>query len=261
MRMLSVDWDYFFPIPEYDPGYLYDWGHNENYGKFMLEDIWIIRAAAFLRNGLPLPDTSCMVKDFWSRFNLKDCTLFYADSHVNITKPEALSGISEIWNFDTHHDSYTPIHQIAHDMKVNCQNWAVGCYLMKVNLKTFYPSWASYRAEVDKPSIPVRIQIDNGQQFKRRFDRVFVCRSGAWTPTWLEDKFWRFVEECPAKKKVKLGNMERRQFSVGEVDKLIAQTNMLVQKGARYEDNLHQHTGRKNRNSMVGKRTLQEQEH
>lgn len=231
MRMLSVDWDYFFPIPEYDPGFLYDWGHNEAYGEFMLNGIWAIRASAFTRNGLPLPSTTGAEENFWSRFNLKDCTLFYSDSHVNIMKPEAISRVSEIWSFDAHHDSYTPIKQVSRNMKVSCQDWATGCYLAGIKLKIFYPKWGSYRAISEKPTIPVCIQADRGQQFRRQFDRVFVCRSGAWTPTWIEDKFWKFVEECPARLKIKLGDMERRQFMVGEVDELIAQTNMLVQKG------------------------------
>lgn len=233
--LLSVDWDFFFPIPEHDPGFLYDWGHRENY-SFMLNDIWVIRAASFIKRGLHLPDTTGLEEHFWARFNLKDCTLFYADSHMNIMKPEVMSGVDEIWNFDAHHDSYTPISQVAKNMKVSCQDWATGCYLMKTKLKIFYPRWASYKIGAEKPSIPVHIQVDRKQQFKRRFDRVFVCRSGAWTPTWIEDKFWRFVEECPAAEKIKLDGMERRQFSVDETSEWIAQIDTMQEKGGKQHD-------------------------
>lgn len=68
-RLLSVDWDYFFPELSFDPDkwMLYDWGHRD-VGNFFLDTLWYNRAAGFLMNNLPIPGTSGQEKRFWDRF-------------------------------------------------------------------------------------------------------------------------------------------------------------------------------------------------
>lgn len=216
MRLLSIDWDYFFPRPgfEEDKDFLYDWGHREDI-PFMTSSIWDIRAASFLRLGKPLPATSGAELQFWNRFKFSpDAVLYYADSHSQIYKPEVRVGITTVWNFDAHHDAYHKPSDIVKGKVVTADNWAVVLHLYHgVTIYTYLPEWAEWMLE-DKPKTEVNVQIDPGVPFHRVFNRVFLCRSGAWTPTWIEDNFWKFLESCPITKRVSLDQMTRRTFSV-----------------------------------------------
>ncbi|GGM92865.1 hypothetical protein GCM10007092_02550 [Thermus composti] len=56
MRLLVVDFDYFFPVPQVpkDPlAPLFAWAHFET--PYYREEVWEERALAFLLRGLPLP--------------------------------------------------------------------------------------------------------------------------------------------------------------------------------------------------------------
>ena len=59
MRLLSVDWDFFFPELSFDPQkwMLYDWGHRDS-GNFFLDQLWYDRAVGFMKNDMPLPMTT-----------------------------------------------------------------------------------------------------------------------------------------------------------------------------------------------------------
>jgi hypothetical protein len=86
MRILSVDWDFFFPVPNADPQLwaLYDWQQGEN-PFFSSGFVWVTRATGFTMNGLPLPGTTGEEQTFWSRFRFKeDCWLWVAESHSEI---------------------------------------------------------------------------------------------------------------------------------------------------------------------------------
>lgn len=221
MRLLSIDWDFFFPVLSMleDKDFLYDWGHKEGF-SFMLNEIWYIRAGSFLRSNLPLPSTSGKETDFWGRFRFsKDATLHYGDSHALIYLPEVSGGTSEIWNFDAHHDSFRKLSEIFKDGSgiVTCDNWATVLHsLRRIKIHTFYPEWAPWMME-DKPSTEMEVQIDPGVPFRRVFDNVFLCRSGSWTPPWIEEEFWKFLESCPLKQRVSLDNMTKRTFSMDQV--------------------------------------------
>lgn len=222
-RLLSVDWDFFFPVPEVDAEFLYDWGHREDLA-LMKEEIWVFRAADFLQRGKPLPDTDGRECDFWSRFRFNpDAKLYYADSHSQIFKPEVFEdGVTEIWSFDAHHDAFKTPKEVIRTNQVTCESWAVAAWLNKAKVRVFYPPWREYALKEEKPKVPIHIELDpqNRKPFRQPFDKVFVCRSGAWTPTWLEDKFWEFIFSCPALEKVNLDGIKRREYPQEEADKL-----------------------------------------
>jgi len=221
VRLLSIDWDYFFPVLRDidDTSFLYDWGHEENI-PFMLDEIWYTRAGNFLRSGLPLPDTSGKEAVFWSRFRFSEnATLFYGDSHSLIYSPQVSSSTTEVWNFDAHHDSYHKMSEIFKDGSgvVTCDNWATVLHVMRgVKIHTFYPEWASWMME-DKPCTEMKVQVDPGMPFRRVFDAVFLCRSAGWTPPWVEEKFYGFLESCPIKQRTLLDGMTKREFSMDKV--------------------------------------------
>ena len=51
-----------------------------------------------------------------------------------------------------------------------------------------------------------------------RFDRVFVCSSGSWTPPWLDEDFERFIARAPVRTRVNLDGMQRRTWDTAEVE-------------------------------------------
>jgi hypothetical protein len=60
------------------------------------------------------------------------------------------------------------------------------------------------RRPTEEPLIPVSMTIDNGQAPNVVFDAVFVCRSGAWVPSWCDEQFGVFLEACPVSRRAEI---------------------------------------------------------
>lgn len=130
MKILSIDWDYFFPdsMP-------YDWGHSES--MFHLEAIWPLRLSsvniltgqeAFSEYAPTIP------RNFWKRVVKNNPAIYLAESHATIAGMPMGNAI--ITNLDAHHDcGYKP------NPDLDCGNWAD--YLGK-KIKEYhlcYPEW------------------------------------------------------------------------------------------------------------------------
>jgi len=235
-RLLVVDWDYFFPVDEHGKHWgLYDWGHQEGRDIF-LNRIWPIRAAGFKQYNLPLPMTSGEEKAFWKRFRFsKDAQLFIADSNSRAAKLEVAEDVSSVYLFDAHHDSgYRDgaLDRVLKEQRVSCEDWMIGYYLEGAKkLDVRYPRWRHYAMQYEpKPAIPVHRQVDDGQAVPLTFHRVFICRSGAWTPPWLDERFEAFVLSCPAPLVARLDDIEKRQWSEEAVDEHVKAWNELKEK-------------------------------
>lgn len=210
MRLLSVDWDYFFPTKEADPEQwqLYDWGHNENWGQGLQGAIWDIRAATFLRHGYQLPTTTGEESEFWDRFTFNEGTpLYLMESHSQAATESIMDGITCVVSYDAHHDcGYSGtlakgVRAVVDAGQVTCQDWMVAYRLRFADLEVRYPQWRLEYPEVGDASLyePVRMSIDDGALDPRPFDRIVVARSGSWVPPWLDQRFEGFVESCPVK--------------------------------------------------------------
>jgi len=232
INLLSIDWDYFFPEQSHNPALmgLYDWGHRDS-GKFFLEDVWVHRAMQFFAAGMELPTTSGEETSFWSRFKFSpDAKLYFADSHVHAIHPDVAEDVINVVNFDAHHDGgyNQTIGKIVKSQQVDCGSWMVGYYLKGAFVQTIYPSWKKHAMKTDgKPAIPkMARRVDTGLGAFPTFDRVFVCRSGGWSPPWLDAQFDQFLQDCPVKNGFDIG-MFPRQFDVElvktEADKLAVQ--------------------------------------
>jgi hypothetical protein len=107
LRLLSVDWDYFFPDPIRVPPFLLPVlraGRPDS--EATLLKTWLFRAGMYLEQAKRIPETSGDEAGFWSRFTFSpDSSLFTAESHRFAAEPEVMDGVSEIWNFDAHHDA------------------------------------------------------------------------------------------------------------------------------------------------------------
>lgn len=209
MRLLSIDWDYFFPSKEGSNDVedlaqllLWDWGHDEAWSSSLNELAWITRAAAFVSHGLPLPRTSGEEDTFWRGVRIaKNAKVFLADSHSKAAAPEVMLGINEVVNYDAHHDGgYGPtVVDMRLKQAVDCSNWMFAYAMESAKLETRYPEWR--RAIPDsKPTALHSMTSDywaEGDEDYDVFHRVFICRSGSWTPPWVDDKFVKFVHSCP----------------------------------------------------------------
>src|SRR5262245_1982306 len=87
VNLLSIDWDYFFfDKSGYGDIALYDWGHQES--KLYIEMLWEIRASAFIRRDLPLPQTTGDERTFWDSIRVvENAPLYYGESHLMAVDP------------------------------------------------------------------------------------------------------------------------------------------------------------------------------
>jgi hypothetical protein len=194
MKILSVDWDFFFPNVA-----MFDWGHRED--PMFLEYLWNLRAGnRHLTKGDYAVDTvrpnEKTVWNFWEKVCIGNPNmLIIADSHMDLyntlLKMRGLK--AEIVNFDAHHD----IEYGDKSDKVNCGNW--GYHGLKngsiQSLTIVYPEWRAKEPET-KPDIDSKLLKKvkmTHDWIAGKYDIVFICRSSAWTPTWCDRDWLNFI--------------------------------------------------------------------
>lgn len=229
MRLLSVDFDYFFdttPRPG-ESSHLYDWESSEFLKAFELA-IWLNRAAGFIINKHPLPGLTGLETSFWRRFRFtKGCRVYVADSHSQIYDRRVRSRVRSVVSYDAHCDAgYGMTRDEFFDRgQVECDTWTFAYELQGIPTRVLLPEWRRDSQEHTGPMSlgnPERL-IDDGRDDPEPFGRVFICRSGAWLPSWLDGKFDNFVRECPIpiRKHFTLGGrVERRPFSLQVVTEM-----------------------------------------
>ena len=201
VNLLSIDWDFFFPIPSRDPMFLYDWGHREA-PLFLGSHMWVMRDAAFRVAGIPRPDVNNEWRTFWDTVRIApDAELYFGESHAWAADPDVAEGVTEVWSFDAHHDGgYDRIttNQAFETGEFRCDTWMILYGQMGAKLQMRYPKWRT-KSDEGKPFMPFymnRKKIMPGEKMPV-FDRVFVCRSGAWVPPWCDPKYSEFLSLCP----------------------------------------------------------------
>lgn len=214
-RLLVVDWDFFFPMPqlhhdmtaeELSRYMRFDWSTSES--AFFIDTVWDFRGLSFLARGEELPLPNDEWRTFWSRFNFsKNAVGYCADSnvyaiHENVSRPGG-KRIQEVWLYDAHHDSGYSKRSMADTLikgTYTCENWMAYYHYTGAAKRVVYPKWKTKVFELEpKPAIPVKRWIDNEHHHPsaKHFDLVFVCRSGAWVPSWCDDLFQEFLDLCP----------------------------------------------------------------
>lgn len=199
VRLLSIDWDYFFRIPPSEKSYLYDWGARET--LFFRTEVWYARALGFQIAGVPLPYTTGDEILFRKRFRIREhAPIFVCDSHSCAVLPEVAQDVTHVVSYDAHHDlgysgkrykDFRSLHTWGAD------DWlAYYAVQKKAHITIQYPKWRTDFKTVDKtsyePASLVR-SIDDFNAIHESFDRVLICRSAAWTPPWLDDMYFHFV--------------------------------------------------------------------
>lgn len=186
----------------------WDIGHQEN--LLGLDMLWAHRY--HLRDKMK---TSGEETDFWRHIynNLKfhrDIVPFLSDSHAYGYR--AAQGCDGVLLFDAHHDCWKPRAKTGHgdleedDTQIYCDNW-LRAWLEMVPTRWavwVYPEHSTWqRLEVPED---LREQVTsmswntfkNDQGLVPRHETIgaiHICRSGCWTPPWLDKDFIDFIAD------------------------------------------------------------------
>ncbi len=198
--LLSIDWDYFISLD------------NENCvssieNKRTIIDLWYKKYLVLKAQGKNIQrrfSLSSQTDKFWSKMK----QIFEFDSHIDVyvSDSHALSykiaqkyDCPDVYLFDAHSDlGYGGLSSL--DFEVNCANW-LGKLLKNKQVEEAHIIYGPYTAE--KPEnfqeMNEHYQIDypkiNDLHSKTKISAIHICRSGAWTPPWLDKKFGEFIHK------------------------------------------------------------------
>jgi hypothetical protein len=212
--LLSIDWDYFIYTKEYDIGSCIE--NNRS-----LIDLWYKRYIQEMARGRDIQESfhiSSELDMFWEK--IKERFRFTEDVKVCVSDSHALSYNITLENscnmvclFDAHADlGYGGLSSL--NFEVNCSNW-LGKLLKDKHIDKACIIYSPYTAERPEYFKPMNSIFNvsycgfNGLDKDLIVPVIHICRSGAWTPPWLDDRFSQFVDAlgipyetvyCPARK-------------------------------------------------------------
>lgn len=189
--LISIDWDFF--VPE-DPAW--DMGHQEN--LLFLKMLWSTRGHL-----IDKMLTTGEEKKFWPKIenlapSLKHAKLYVSDSHCYAFN-QAVS-VDHILLIDAHHDCWGNSPGYLDCKSVMCHNWARIWLESNPRHKLTWvrPSWQKASNYPLPKDLKGRIDVVNGlnglKQPIEGTTSLHVCRSGCWTPPWLDKQFAGFLE-------------------------------------------------------------------
>ena len=173
-----------------------------------------------------------------------------------------------IINFDAHHDlgycEWARLHEMIEEGTCTCDMWLCALleWLPGIKTRIVYPNWLREESSLDdqwdhlKKSLPRkmlrRVEMgffededgSIGEVVHRPRENIevlslFICRSGAWTPPWLDEQFVEFVneaaretgmapEEFESSHKTGFKPLEPRKFSIESAQLLAEQWASLM---------------------------------
>ncbi|WP_234121713.1 arginase [Clostridium hydrogenum] len=212
--LLSIDWDYFIPIKREWCGSYYESVKN-------IQAIWYKRYFKSKEIGQDIVKEVVpgnMLNVFWrkakDRFNIKkNINVYVTDSHKWSYDIAKENNCNYVINIDAHSDlGYEGLNSFM--FEVNCSNWLGKLLYNKIAKKSLI-MYSPYTYE-DKNEFEVinkKFQVNyvdfNTIKKDIDIDTIHICRSGMWTPPWLDERFYSFaneiegehiVERCPYRK-------------------------------------------------------------
>jgi len=212
--LLSIDWDYFI------------YTKKENWGSYIenkknVVNLWYKRYIQAKAQGKDIQKSfqlSSEVDTFWEK--IKEHFQFGKGIKACISDSHALSyyiardrKCDTVFLFDAHADlGYGGLSSL--NFEVNCANW-LGKLLKAKDIRKANITYSPFTAEKPEYFMPmnnafnVRYPDFNGLDTGIEVSAVHICRSGAWTPPWLDEKFAQFINasglpyeiiDCPARK-------------------------------------------------------------
>ena len=218
---------------EITAAFLFDWGHSEGHTGVLGEILWMGRFAHAYRLGLDLekicgirPEMGCVqpgsfLEEIQKRFNFKTAEgTWLGDSHAYAMPTIGKLSVQpiKVVSFDAHHDLGYGSEEVDRQTKkdhCDCGSWLYHAlrlgYVQRAEI--VYPDWKgkvewkdSYGAEHLKP-LRRRIRAFTWSEWLEKAGNdfavgLFMCRSSAWTPPWLDEKFRIFTKDAEVGKSV-----------------------------------------------------------
>lgn len=197
--LLSIDWDYFIYTQKWNLG-----SYIENTRSII--NLWYKRYIQSKIRGRDIQKSfqlSSEVNTFWEK--IKEHFSFANGIKAYVSDSNSLSydiarehKCSKVYLFDSHADlGYGGLSSL--DFEVNCANW-LGKLLKDKQIKQAIIIYSPYTSE--KPEYFKSINNAFNVKYTSLDDldkgietsAIHICRSGAWTPPWLDEKFVQFVD-------------------------------------------------------------------
>ncbi|NLY49275.1 MAG: arginase [Clostridiales bacterium] len=215
--LLSIDWDYFISEKKNNRCSFIE--NNRS-----LIDLWYKRYIEAKARGEDIQDAFQLSSEwdkFWDsikkhfRFG-KNIKAYVSDSHALSYKIAKENNCSIVYLFDSHADlGYGGLSSL--DFEVNCSNWLGKLFKDKqiVRANIFYSPFTSEKPEHFKAINNIynvgyyKFSDLNELEKCVSVSAVHICRSGAWTPPWLDGMFVQFINasgipyemvNCPERK-------------------------------------------------------------
>jgi len=212
--LLSIDWDYFIYMKK---DY---WGSYIENDKSLV-DLWYKRYIQEKQQGRDIQESfqlSPELGTFWGKIKRffefeKEIKVYVSDSHAlsyNIAKE---NNCKIVYLFDSHADlGYGGLSSL--NFEVNCSNW-LGKLLKDELVKKAYIIYSPYTFEKPEYFKPInnmyniRYSDFNDLDKSIKASIIHICRSGAWTPPWLDKEFNQLIDDfgvpyeivnCPERK-------------------------------------------------------------
>lgn len=200
-RLLSIDWDYFIHTRKNNCG-----TYLEN-NRSMI-DLWYKRYIQGKARGEDIQEAfhlSHELDEFWDKIRkcfkfVKSMKVYVSDSHALSYKIARENNCKAVYLFDAHADlGYGSISSLDSE-EVNCSNW-LGKLLKDKQIREaniFYSPYTVEKPEYFKAMNSIyNIGYCDFNKFEKcvTISAIHICRSGAWAPPWLDDRFNQFVDE------------------------------------------------------------------
>lgn len=212
--LLSIDWDYFISAENQEIT-----SSVEN--KRTIHDLWYKKYFQYKSFGKDFEKSFFLSKDvdqFWNKIKQifrwdQQVRIYVSDSHALSYKIAEKFEVDEVYLFDAHSDlGYGGLASLQ--FNVNCANW-LGKLLQNRIIQKAYIIYSPFTKE--KPEFFNEINKAFNIQYLKFEDLyegiktnvIHICRSGAWSPPWLDGKFVEFVRaiglpykvyQCPVRK-------------------------------------------------------------
>lgn len=198
-NLLSIDWDYFIPIKR-------EWCGSYIENKRNKINMWYKRYFEAMKKGENIEKSVRAGKEimgFWNKikqhFIIKEKTKIYiSDSHKISYYIAKDNGCDEVINFDAHSDlGYGGMKSL--DFELNCANW-LGKLLKNEIVKRVSIVYSPYtyenKEEFQEINHNFHVDYPDMEDFKDKMivDYIHICRSGSWTPPWLDCRFYEFIK-------------------------------------------------------------------
>lgn len=198
--LLTIDWDFFIPIKE-------SWCGSYIENSRYINKIWYRRYLEEKRYGVNISksvDVAPWTSSFWNKLQKnfvidENTKLYVSDSHklcYNIAKE---NNCKTVYSFDAHSDlGYAGLQSF--NFEVNCANWLGKLLNDKIIEKAgiiYSPYTFEDKRDFNDINKKFNIKYINLEDVtsKPHISTIHICRSGAWTPPWLDGKFNNFVEQ------------------------------------------------------------------